>query len=185
VSWPSAVGLEFVGLPGAEKSTVAAQVRAALAADIVIHDEGLVQNLWSVVIESDGWSEVAMHGALDAVACGMPKRFRFVYFDLDVETALARIRQRPGQASRFDRMTRPEAGRLLAAHRRQLEWILEGTLERTGAPCLRLDAGRDPDALTREVLGFVASTAAVKANRMLEVCAATSSTTTAYLNNPK
>jgi hypothetical protein len=158
VSCPSALALEFVGLPRAGKSTVAAQVRAALAADIVIHDEGLVQNLWSVVIDSDGWSEVTMHGAVDAVACGMPRRSRFVYFDLDVDTALARIRKRPGQPSRFDRMTRPEAGRLLAAHRRQLEWILERTLERTGAPCLRLNAGRDPDALTREVLEFVAST---------------------------
>jgi hypothetical protein len=229
VSWPSTLALEFVGLPGAGKSTVAAQVRAALAAeglqcgerypvggagpvryfrlgcmlarqhrllapvliygasvrplrrerfrralelpawpvrwrasasaDIVIYDEGLVQNLWSVVIDSDGWNEGAMEGALEAVACGMPQGFRFVYFDLDVDTALARIRQRPGQPSRFDRMAPRAAGRLLTTHRRQLEWILERTLERTGAPCLRLNACRDPDALTREVLGFVASTA--------------------------
>jgi hypothetical protein len=159
MSSPSTLALEFVGLPGAGKSTVAAQVRATLAADIVIHDEGLVQNLWSIVIGSDGWSEGAMEGALDAVVCGMPTGFRFVYFDLDVETALARIRQRPGRPSRFGRLSPPAAGRLLARHRRQLEWILERTIERTGAPCLRLDAGRDPDALTREVLGFLASTA--------------------------
>lgn len=155
VSWPNALELEFVGLPGAGKSTVAAQVRAALAADIIIHDEGLVQNLWSVVVDSDCWSVGAMEGALAAVAYGIPQGFRFVYFDLAVGTALTRIRHTRGQPSRFDGMTPPAAGRLLTAQRRQLEWILERTLERTGAPCLRLDAARDPDALTREVLDFV------------------------------
>jgi hypothetical protein len=159
VSWPTTLALEFVGLPGAGKSTVAARVRAALAADIVIHDGGLVQNLWSVVISSEGWTEGAMEGALGAVACVMPNCVRLVYFDLDVDTALARIRQRRGQPTRFDWMSAPVAGRLLAEHRRQLEWILERTLERTGAPCLRLNAGRDPDALTREVLDFVAAIA--------------------------
>jgi hypothetical protein len=185
VSWPSTPALEFVGLPGAGKSTVAAEVRGALAADIVIHDEGLVQSLWSVVIDSDGWSEGAMEGALDAVACGMPEGFRFVYFDLDVDTALARIRQRPGQPSRFDRMTPLAAGRLPARHRRQLEWILERTIERTRAPCLRLNAGRALDALTREVLGFVRIDGALSADRVVEVCAASSPETIAYLNNPK
>jgi hypothetical protein len=183
VSWPSTLALEFVGLPGAGKSTVAAQVRAALETDIVIHDEGLVQNLWSVIIDSDGWSEGALEGALDAVACGMPGDFRFVYFDLDVDTALARIRQHPGQPSRFDRMTPRMAGSLLARHRRQLEWILERTIERTGAPCLRLNAGRDPGALTREVLSFVDG--AVRAKRMVELMAVSSPTIMAYLNNPK
>jgi gluconate kinase len=155
VTWARTLALEFVGLPGAGKSTVAAQVRAALAADIVIHDEGLVQNLWSVVVDSDCLSGAAMEGALDAVAYGIAPGFRFVYFDLDVGTALARIRRRQGQPSRFDGMTPPAAGRLLTVQRRQLEWILERTLERTGAPCLRLNADRDPDALTREVLDFV------------------------------
>lgn len=155
MSWPNSLALEFVGLPGAGKSTVAAQVRAAGAADIVIHDEGLVQNLWSVMVDSDCWSGAAMEGALDAVAYGIPPGFRFVYFDLDVGTALARILRRRGQPSRFDGMTPAAARRLLTVQRRQLEWILERTLDRTGAPCLRLNAARDPEALTREVLDFV------------------------------
>jgi gluconate kinase len=159
LSRPRALALEFVGLPGAGKSTVAAQVRAALAADVVIHDGGLVQNLWSVIIGSEGWTEGAMEGALEAVVCGMPAGSRFVYFDIDVDTALARIRQRPGTPSRFDQMAAPAARHLLSTHRQQLEWILEGTLERAGAPCLRLDARRAPDELTRDVLGFIASTA--------------------------
>jgi thymidylate kinase len=162
VSGPSTLAVEFVGLPGAGKSTVAALVRAALGAEIIIHDEGLVQNLWSVLIDSDGWSEGAMEGALDAVAYAIPPGFRFVYFDLDVGTALARIRRRRGQPSRFDGMTPPAAGRLLRTQRRQLEWILERTLERTGAPCLRLDAARDPDAMTREVLDFVEGAVALR-----------------------
>jgi hypothetical protein len=183
VTGPSSLTLEFVGLPGTGKSTVAAQVRAALPAEIVIHDEGLVQNLWSVVIDSDGWSEGVMEGALAAVACGMSEDFRFVYFDLDVDTALARIRQRPGQRSRFGRMTSTATVGLLAEYRRQLEWILERTLVRTRAPCLRVDAGRDPDALTREVLGFVDG--AVRLEISVEHCNVMAVKTMAYRNSPK
>jgi thymidylate kinase len=123
--------------------------------DMAILDEGVVQTAWSVLVNGSRYDDAALRAALRSVLHGARCSFAFVYFDLDVATAVGRLGRRSTMASRFGRMSLDAATRLLVRHKPHLEAVLARAVELTSAPCLVVDGSRPVDDRCREVADFV------------------------------
>jgi len=123
--------------------------------DVVILDQGVVQDTWSMLIGGNRWNQRAAESALRSVLgmAGPPRAF--AYFTVDVATAVARIRRRPATTSRFDGMSDVAVTQLLTAHQSHLERLFACALQATGAPCYRVDACRPLGENCCALLAFV------------------------------
>lgn len=133
--------------------------RAAMDAgayDVVLLDEGVVQNGWSTLVDGDGDAEAVLP-LMSRLLREAPPRLVLVHFDLPVELSAARSGSRADAVRRFDAMGRAEAIRLLTRHQAQLERLWAWTAEAAGAAHLRVDARRPIDETVRDVTDLVVS----------------------------
>ena len=121
---------------------------------LVLLHEGLVHNAWCVLLRGKLWSIHAQRAALrSALSCvGLP--FAFVYLDVALDVAIERVSGR-STTPLFNMNNREESERLLATHGPLLNGIFRHAVEVTGAPYLRVDAGRPLQEVCAEVLSFV------------------------------
>jgi hypothetical protein len=125
--------------------------------DVMVLEEGLVQNLWGVLLGGDASPDEADH-TLRAVMARRPGvSFAFVHVDVDAETALRRIAGRGKPSKRIDRAPDPERRRLLTTHAPQLEELLRRASAIAQAPVLRVDGHRTTPLLLDDVIRFVES----------------------------
>ena len=127
--------------------------------DLLILDQGILQDAWSVMIRGELRSETALSRALGSLLLGTKLRFAFVYFDVDIDVAVERTSNRPATTCRFDRMNSQSAKRLLTAHRKHLETIFDQALQVTHAPSCRVDSSRTLGEVCKDVADFIGSVA--------------------------
>jgi O-antigen/teichoic acid export membrane protein len=127
----------------------------ARALDVMVLDEGVVQNVWGIGLGASADRRPKADSMLRALLADRKAVFAFVLVDTDVDTALARIRRRRDPDARVDRAPPREQERLLAVHGAQLRQLLSVAIRLTGAPVLRIDAAGPPGAPLPALVTFV------------------------------
>lgn len=128
---------------------------AASDADIVVLDQGPIQDAWSVTVPSRGWNEAAMRAAVGPLVqvTDMPRAL--VYVDVDGETAAERLRRRRGTSSRFDGLTETQTRTWLAEYGKSLWSVLEYAVAVSNAAFVRVDGRLSLDESSRRVARFL------------------------------
>lgn len=128
---------------------------AASDADVVVLDQGPIQDAWSVTVPSRSWTEAAMRAAVGPLVqvTDMPRVL--VYVDVDVETAAERLRLRRGTSSRFDGLTATQTRTWLAEYGKSLWSILEYAVAVSNASFVRVDGRLSLDEASRQVGRFL------------------------------
>lgn len=116
---------------------------AASDVDVVVLDQGPVQDAWSVTVPGRSWDDDAMRAAIGRLMQTTQMPRAFAYVDVDIETASERLRQRRGAGSRFDRLTATQTRTWLARYERSLSSIFQYAVTASDAPFVRVD-GRLP-----------------------------------------
>jgi thymidylate kinase len=130
-------------------------VARVMNVDVVLLDQGVVQQAWSPLLGGQLHNERLLCAALDSVLRSAQLSFAYVYFDVAIEVASERIASRPTMKSYFDGMAPAAAKTLLAAHKEHLERILAYAVDVTDAPCRRVDGNRSLDESCEDVARFV------------------------------
>jgi thymidylate kinase len=131
------------------------QSYAASDVDVVVLDQGPVQDAWSITVPGGSWGEAAMRAAVGRVmqATQMPRAF--VYVDVDTETASERLRLRRGGSSRFDRLGATQTRTWLARYERSLSSVFQYAVAVSNAPFVRVDGRLPADEVCRQVARFL------------------------------
>lgn len=91
--------------------------------DLVVLDQGLIQNIWSIAAAGDTPKDNKyLDRLLESVLDSFPSYI--IYVDVGAETAMERIKLRRTMRSRFDRMSTDQAKTLLARHKELFEHIV-------------------------------------------------------------
>lgn len=129
--------------------------------DVVVLDQGPVQDAWSITVPGRRWSEVAMRSAVRRLqTVDIPRVFIFV--DVSIDTACDRLQQRPGANSRFDRLSPARTRTWLARYERSLSSVFQYAVAVADAPVLRLDGRLPVEEQCREVAHFIDGTRATR-----------------------
>ena len=123
--------------------------------ELLILDQGPLQEAWSVIVAGEHWDRRAMCRVLGGILVGSGLPFAFVHLHVDVELAIDRIRQRSFGGSRFDSMSDVEAKRVLTAHRADLEVLIGDAAAITGAAARTIDGSLPLDTLCAAVAEFI------------------------------
>jgi thymidylate kinase len=123
--------------------------------DVTILDQGPVQQACSTMLHGRIGSEMAVNAALRSMLLGAKVTFAFVYFDIDVDLAAARIAHRPGGERSFGRLKGEEAKLRLAIYRQHLDSLLEFAESATGAVRYRVDGARPAEQACPQILDFI------------------------------
>lgn len=123
--------------------------------ELLILDQGPLQEAWSVIVAGELWDRPAMSRVLGGILVGSELPFAFVHLHVDVDVAIDRIRQRTCRGSRFDSMSDVEATRILSAHRADLEVLVGDVAAITGAAACTVDGSLPVDTLCSAVTGFI------------------------------
>lgn len=157
-----------LGLPAARKG--ASRLREALrfhiwsyrltlarklGIDIVVLDQGVVQEAWGLMVRQPGWDRTALQAAVEDVIRGTPAAYAMVYFEVDRETATRRIAARSDGESRFDQLPQPEMQQLLDHHAPDLRLMYDTVLRSLNLPSLPVDGSRPVAELVTEIAAFV------------------------------
>lgn len=121
--------------------------------DVILFDQGVLQTVWSVILDGDMPSVAALERALQTMA--LPTAY--VHFDIDIDSAVSRIQQRPTGTSRFDHMTPDTAAAALAAHRSRFRDLIQLAIRLGGGARLDLPASRPPEELGQAIISFIRS----------------------------
>lgn len=106
--------------------------------DIILLDQGLIQDIWSVGITGYRPGEKYLVRLVNAIAWHSP--YMVVKFDIDVETSGTRIGERTTMASRFDRVGPDTRIQMLSKHKTALG-VITGLVRKVGkARFHRVDA---------------------------------------------
>jgi hypothetical protein len=130
-------------------------------ASLIILDEGVIQNVWAIVIGGRWPSEEVADRLLRRVLRNVPQRYNIVHCVVDTDTALNRIAERGDQRNRFDVASASDRGMLLERNRPVLDHLLCEAVRITGASVLTLDASKPPSDLVSEVMSFLADKAPI------------------------
>lgn len=123
--------------------------------DVLVWDQGVLQDMWSLWLESERWSTHAAESAVNRVFASATCAHAFVYIAADVPTAAQRIGERRPTTSRFDTMSSGNIERLLHTRESRLEHLFRWALQATSAPFCRIDAWRPVEDNCREILTFL------------------------------
>jgi thymidylate kinase len=126
-----------------------------LGPDIVVLDQGIIQEGWGLVVRQTGLEPAAIVQATKEIVRGARVTYALVYFDVDRDLAARRIAGRTAGESRFDSMDQVAAQRLLETHEPLLKELLLDVAGTFGLPVLRVDARRSVDDLIEELVGFI------------------------------
>jgi len=121
-------------------------IQGAMGADcdLVVLDQGLIQNVWSITAAGEPPErERGLRPLVESLLVELSPLI--VLVDIDVERAVERIGGRPTMDSRFDRMPAARAAALLERHREILERIVRRAVALPTVRCLRVDGGRPPE----------------------------------------
>lgn len=124
-------------------------------ADVVVLDQGPIQDAWSVTVPSRSWSEAAMRGAVGPLVQVTEMPRALVYVDVEVETAAERLRLRRGTSSRFDGLSATQTRTWLAEYGKSLWAILEYAVAVSNASFARVDGRVSVDEASRQVARFL------------------------------
>lgn len=126
----------------------------ARPADVIVLDQASLQAAWSVVVRGSP----PKAERLDQILAGLHRcasgQWAVAHFDVDQETALARIAARPTNTSRFDHMALEEARALLPGLARHARAMVD-ELHARGVPCIQLDARQPMDTTCSALMHFV------------------------------
>jgi len=119
------------------------------AAQPVILDLGLLHKIWSIVLDSETYSEAHLHHLMANLKSFAPSYL--VWVETPLETAAQRIAQRPRGKSRFDRLPPSEINDTLASKAQLLSKLAELYIAHTGAVLVRLDGQAPPEINARKI----------------------------------
>jgi thymidylate kinase len=126
-----------------------------LGPDIVVLDQGIIQEGWGLVVRQTGLEPSAIAQATKEIVRGARMTYALIYFDVDRDLAARRIAARTAGESRFDAMDQVAAQRLLEVHEPLLKELFRDVAETAGLPVLRVDARASVGALLDELVGFI------------------------------
>jgi thymidylate kinase len=123
--------------------------------DIVILDQGVIQEGWGLMVRQTGWNHDAVAAAALDVIARVKATYALVYFEVDRGVAAQRIATRDLGESRFDGMRQSEASQLLALHEPTLRSLYDGAVRQLILPSLRVDAGKPVAELVSQISAFI------------------------------
>ena len=123
--------------------------------EVVVLDQGPVQDAWSVTVPATVWDEAAMRAIVGPLVQTIGVSRAFVYVTVDIDTALQRLRQRRGVSSRFDHLSADVARGWLVRYERSLSSIAEYAIIAADAPVVRVDGNMPIEEQCRQVADFV------------------------------
>lgn len=123
--------------------------------DLLVFDQGIVQDAWSLALGASREHETQLRRSIQASVGDVAVNLAYVYFDIDIDLAVERIRARANGTSRFDRMADDKARQMLHEHRADLERCFTFAVEATGARSCHIDASSTLDKTTQQVLEFI------------------------------
>lgn len=107
--------------------------------DVMILDQGLINNIWSIIISGNSFNS--------KVLCTIIRKLidrkameRFIFMEIDVETAVERIENRVTTDSRFDRMDNESIKRVLYKSKGFMNEIIKLTSESEKVDILEINA---------------------------------------------
>lgn len=119
---------------------------------IILLDQGLLQETWSVGIT--GTTPAAESIKQELALLFHQRPMAIVYFQIDVDTALKRIQNRPTAESRFDRMHPEAAQQLLSKYVAYLQDIVN-CAQTFNIPILEVDSSLPIDEKTQRILTWM------------------------------
>jgi thymidylate kinase len=126
-----------------------------LGPDILILDQGIIQEGWGLVVRETGLAGPAILAATKDIIAGARVSYALVYFDVDRDLAARRIADRSTGESRFDRMNQAEARRLLEMYEPLLQEMHSSVVSELRLPALRVDGSRSIEELVQEMVDFI------------------------------
>jgi thymidylate kinase len=123
--------------------------------DVVVLDQGPVQDAWSVTVPARSWGETAMQAAVGRLmqVTRMPRAL--VYVDVDIETASERLLQRRGISSRFDGLSAIQTRTWLTHYGRSLSSVFQYAVTVSNASFVRVDGRLPLDEVSHHVARFL------------------------------
>jgi thymidylate kinase len=122
--------------------------------EVMILEEGLVQNLWALVLGGIRPDYGIVDRAIQELA-RYDQPIAFVFLDVSVATTMQRISGRKKSTKRIDMASTEAQTRILGEGGCQLREILDRTANYLGAPILEIDAEKSTADLVPEVLTFI------------------------------
>lgn len=122
---------------------------------IVLLDQGLLQEIWSVGITGHPPTSTSLRQVLAPLV--KMRSLAIVYFKIDVETALQRIQSRSTASSRFDQMKLEVARSRLVQHAPVLEEIVSCS-QTLGTPALEINSQQSIAAKVEKIASWIRST---------------------------
>ncbi|QIR39857.1 AAA family ATPase [Tolypothrix sp. PCC 7910] len=119
---------------------------------IILLDQGLLQEIWSVGITGTTPSGENIKQELALLFNQRP--MAIAYFQIDVDTALERIQNRPTAESRFDRMHPEAAQQLLSKYVAYMQEIVN-CAQTFSIPILEIDSSLPIDEKTQSILSWM------------------------------
>ncbi|MBE9083631.1 MULTISPECIES: AAA family ATPase [unclassified Tolypothrix] len=138
---------------GAARSAIARSAAPSPQnSQIILLDQGLLQETWSVGITGTTPSAESIKQELALLFHQRP--MAIVYFQIDVDTALKRIQNRPTAESRFDRMHPEAAQQLLSKYVAYLQEIVN-CAQSFNIPILEIDSSLPIDEKAQRILTWM------------------------------
>ena len=132
-------------------------MRRARRYDIVVLDQAMVQEGWSISLESPCPALGLINAALFRVLRDPGLLIALVHVDVAPDDARQRLAARESHGSRFDAAGPEEVGRLLEAAAPRLHQIVQRAVADCDLVHLRIEATSPPAVTAREVAAFVRS----------------------------
>jgi thymidylate kinase len=130
-------------------------VAAETENDIVILDQGLLQQAWCTVARGEMRDAAAVRAAVRSSLLSSGAPHMLVYVQTDIPLVIERLHSRPTMRSTFDHMSAEEAEPLLQIQQRGLANIFHHAAADAGAAHLTLDGRLTPVENCRRVLSAV------------------------------
>ena len=121
---------------------ITAKIAARLSAPIVLYDQGCLQYLWSVHLRSVLPDENECHALWDLT---ISKPDMVVELRCSADVSHARVRERPSNDSRFDRMDDDTFFRIMNDSAVKLQEIVKCYTDYTDVPVIELDCTDAPE----------------------------------------
>ncbi|MFC1579337.1 hypothetical protein ACFL4N_00320 [Thermodesulfobacteriota bacterium] len=124
---------------------------------IVLFDQGVLQDLWSVGVTAEPLFDTKFRNTLQKLLGCFCKTHHFsvVFFEVDVERAAERIFSRPHSIHRFDNMDRDRAHCLLKTKAKYLKVLMETTLRLNKVDTLKIENNDSPQLPIQEIYHFM------------------------------
>jgi thymidylate kinase len=148
------------------------RVYAGSEVDVVVLDQGPVQDAWSMTVPGELWDDAALRVAVRRLVESTNIPRAYVYVSVDADTAVDRLRQRRGSSSRFDRLSDADARRWLVRYEDSLSSIFQYAVAVANAPFLRLDGTLPVEEQCQQLADFVDITRRDSAEQLIPVATA-------------